>query len=100
MKKNEGSSPLKKSDEDTLFLIVTGKYFDAIRSGEKTSEYRLVTEYWVKRLTRKNWKHVIFQLGYGGDQRIRKKIVEIKLSTILHEHFGDNPVEVFEIVIE
>lgn len=84
-----------------LFLILKGKYFRAIESGEKTSEYRLMTEYWLQRLTSRNWEHVTFQLGYAKDApRLRRKIFDIRISTIEHPFFGNQPVEVFEIKLE
>lgn len=83
-----------------LFLILNGKYFREIESGKKTSEFRLMTEYWLKRLSSTDWQYVTFQLGYNADApRIRKKIEEIKIITIEHEFFGNHPVEVFEIVL-
>jgi len=84
-----------------LFLILNAKYFNEIKSGKKTSEFRLMTEYWLKRLASKNWQHVTFQLGYAKKaERIRKKINEIKISTVDNKFFGGNPVDVFEIVLE
>lgn len=84
-----------------LFLILKGKYFREIEAGTKTSEFRLATEYWLNRLTTQEWTHVIFQLGYAKDSpRIRKEISDIKISTIEHEFFGGQPVEVFEILLK
>lgn len=34
----------------TLHLVLKGKWYDKIASGEKTSEYRACTPYWNKRL--------------------------------------------------
>jgi hypothetical protein len=84
-----------------LFLILKGKYFKEIEEGSKTSEFRLMTEYWLLRLTSNNWTHVTFQLGYSKDApRLRREISEIKISTIEHEFFGGNPIDVFEIVLK
>lgn len=33
-----------------LDLVVKGEWFDKIKSGEKTHEYRLVTDYWYTRI--------------------------------------------------
>lgn len=88
-------------NQKDLFLILKSKCFNEIKSGVKTSELRLMTDYWLNRLTSSDWKHVTFQLGYAKDApRIRKEISEIKISTIEHEFFGDNPVDVFEIVLK
>lgn len=84
-----------------LFLILKAKYFNLIKSGLKKSEYRLLTEYWLTRLTSYDYKSVVFQLGYAKDaERIEKNIVDIKISTIESELFGGNPIDVFEIVLE
>ncbi len=57
-----------------LSLVLTGKWFDMIESGEKREEYRLPTEYWRKRLH--NWDRkftsettpvVEFRRGYAKD---------------------------------
>lgn len=34
----------------TLQLAVKGEYFDAMKRGEKTEEYRLVNAYWGNRI--------------------------------------------------
>lgn len=87
--------------EKDLFLILKTRYFNEIKAGTKTSEYRLMTEYWLNRLTSNDWQFVTFQLGYAKDApRIRKEIVEIKIITMEHEYFGGNPVDVFEIVLK
>ena len=35
---------------DTLHLVLIGKWYDMIESGEKTEEYREIKHYWVKRI--------------------------------------------------
>jgi hypothetical protein len=86
--------------EKDLFLILKTQYFREIEAGTKTSEYRLATDYWLRRLTSIDWQFVTFQLGYAAHaSRLRKKIVRIDLVTIEHELFGNQPVEVFEIKI-
>jgi hypothetical protein len=86
--------------EKDLFLILKTQYFREIEAGTKTSEYRLATDYWLKRLTSTDWQFVTFQLGYSATApRTRKKIISIELVTIEHEFFGNQPVEVFEIKI-
>jgi hypothetical protein len=86
--------------EKDLFLILKTQYFNEIESGQKNSEYRLLTEYWLNRLSSQDWKFVTFQLGYNKDaKRIRKRITGIEIITIEHEFFGGNPVDVFEIKI-
>lgn len=62
----------------TLHLVLTGKWYDKIASGEKTSEYRACTPYWNKRFCgwaditnihgpnlQHNWySTVVFHRGY------------------------------------
>lgn len=63
---------------DTLHLVLKGKYYDMIASGEKKEEYREIKPYWIKRLRmaphpfKKTWvwggfyqlKKVCFHCGY------------------------------------
>ena len=35
---------------DTLHLVLKGKWYDMIESGEKTEEYRESKHYWIKRI--------------------------------------------------
>ena len=35
---------------NTLHLVLKGKWYDMIESGEKTEEYREIKHYWVKRI--------------------------------------------------
>ena len=35
---------------DTLHLVLKGKWYDMIKSGEKTEEYRETKQYWIKRI--------------------------------------------------
>ena len=35
---------------DTLHLVLIGKWYDMIESGEKTEEYREMKQYWLKRI--------------------------------------------------
>jgi hypothetical protein len=43
------------------------KWFDMIRSGEKTEEYREIKPYWDARLIGKEFDYVQFRNGYGED---------------------------------
>ena len=51
----------------TLNLVLTYKWFDKIKSGEKTVEYRACSEYWDNRFKypkNENYDEVRFQRGY------------------------------------
>ena len=65
---------LKRSKCSILPLVLKGKWFDMIASGDKCEEYRLPTLYWRKRLH--NWDRkftesttpiVEFRRGYAKD---------------------------------
>lgn len=47
-----------------LHLPLKAKWYDMIESGKKTEEYRAITEYWKKRLEKRNYTHVCFRYGY------------------------------------
>lgn len=85
-----------------LTLHLKTQYFDQIKAGTKTVEYRLKTPYWEKRL-RTPHTHVEICKGYPkrGDQtrRLLKCIKYVLVETITHPEFGDLPVEVFAIYL-
>lgn len=97
-----------------LQLALKAEYFDAIRDGTKTEEYRLVTPYWIKRLyhpptrggnvCRREFDGIVLTKGYPkrGDQ---ERTIELpwrgfSKRTITHPHFGPDPVEVFAIAVQ
>lgn len=83
-----------------LHLNLKGEYFDQIKAGTKTHEYRLASK-WLKRIAGKSFDRVFVKRGYpkSGDM---ERIVErpwrgFELQTITHPHFGDEPVRVCAI---
>lgn len=82
-----------------LRLNLKRKYWEQIRDGEKDLEFRLANEYWRKRLVGRIYDEIHLCLGYpkkGEDSKVlKRKWRMIAKETILHEHFGDKPVEVF-----
>ena len=92
-------------DMADLTLALKREYFEAIKSGEKTEEYRLVNEYWRKRLEGRDYENVILTLGYPKkDDESRRLIRKWKSvpwwkRNIQHELFGKDPVEVYVIDI-
>ncbi len=86
---------------DTLTLPLNAEYFDAIRAGTKTEEYRLVTDYWRKRLKDRAYARIVLTKGYpkAGDmtRREAREWRGYAIKTITHKHFGPKPVEVFAI---
>ena len=49
-----------------LHLTLKKKWFDMILSGEKREEYRDLSDYWWKRLTKGGYTHIKFVNGYGN----------------------------------
>ena len=84
-----------------LTIPVNGVYFDQIKAGTKTEEYRLVTPFWSKRLVGRNYERVMLTRGYpradDAERRLSKPYRGYVVKTITHPHFGPNPVEVFAI---
>ena len=58
--------PPPKNATDEVYLTLDYQYYDMIKSGEKTTEFREYSPYWVKRLLSHPIKTVRFQRGYGG----------------------------------
>ncbi|VVE47130.1 ASCH domain-containing protein [Pandoraea anhela] len=85
----------------TLTIPVKGIYFDQIKAGTKSFEYRLRTGYWVKRLVGQQYDRVVLTRGYPKANDLARRIelpwrgyIE---KTIKHPHFGSEPVPVFAI---
>lgn len=87
----------------TLTLPLKREYFEAIRDGSKTEEYRLCNEYWQKRLPSPfGWYDQIeLTLGYPArDDHARRLVLPwlgYTIKTITHPHFGSEPVTVYAI---
>lgn len=87
----------------TLQLAVKGEYFDAMKRGEKTEEYRLVNPYWGRRIFGRDYERLVITRGYPKRDDATKRI-EIpydgyEIKTITHPHFGTDPVKVFAIKV-
>jgi len=84
-----------------LQLAVNGEYFDQMRRGEKKFEYRLLNDYWRKRLVNREYDRLIITRGYpradDSSRRIDVPYQGYKLQSITHPHFGPDPVNVFAI---
>ena len=57
------------SESKTLYLIVYKDIMERIFNGDKTTEYREITDYWKKRLVDKPYSRVRITNGYGNDTR-------------------------------
>lgn len=84
-----------------LHLHVKTVYFNQIRSGEKTTENRLVNAYWNKRLDGRQYDGVVIYNAYkpGAENRMAFPWRGFDLRTITHPHFGGLPVTVYAIRI-
>jgi hypothetical protein len=87
----------------TLTLPLNGIYFDQIKAGTKTEEYRLVTDFWSKRLVARRYDQIVLTRGYPkADDAARRLTLPwrgYEVKTITHPHFGPDPVEVFAICV-
>ena len=84
-----------------LILALKGEYFDKIKAGTKTKEYRLVTPYWGKRLVCRHYDRLILTRGYpsrdDSDRRLVLPWRGYEIEVISHPHFGGDPVTVYAI---
>lgn len=88
-----------------LYLHVKKKYFDEIKAGTKTEEYRRFNLYWRIRLGMKTFDEIHVLCGYPEkDDPGRTLIFPWKgytIESIQHAEFGkDRPVEVYAILLE
>lgn len=86
-----------------LTLALKGEYFDAIKAGAKTEEYRLVTPYWRKRLVGRSYDRIVLTRGYPKRDDIERRLVlpwrGFDTKTIRRPHFGPDRVHVFAISV-
>ena len=52
-----------------LVLTLRHEYFDAIKSGVKTEEYRETTDYWKRRLIGKTFNNIVLFRGWYSSKR-------------------------------
>jgi hypothetical protein len=79
-----------------------GEYFDQIKAGTKTEEYRLCTPYWCRRLVGRTFDQIELSRGYAARNGTLENFLTLpwrghKFKTITHPHFGPKPVVVFAI---
>lgn len=86
-----------------LTLALKGIYFDEIKSGVKTEEYRLITPYWAKRLEGRVYDHIMLTRGYPPREDMSRRLIRpwdgFHRRTITHPHFGTDPVTVYAIKV-
>ncbi len=83
-----------------IVLPLKGVYFDHIKAGTKTEEFRLITPYWTKRFSRQ-YRNVILTRGYpkSSDTTKRQEFPwkGVTPRRITHPHFGPSEVWVYVI---
>lgn len=75
-----------------LYLPLKAEFFDAIKAGTKTEEFRLVNPYWTKRLDGRTYDEIVLTKGYPSkrahERRLRRPWRGYVLRTINHRFFG------------
>lgn len=93
---SQSEEPLKD-----LILPLKGEYFDQIKAGTKTEEYRLCNAHWKKRLEGRCYRQIILTRGYpkrsDTERRLTLPWKGFVVKTITHPHFGPGPVGVYAI---
>jgi hypothetical protein len=86
-----------------LRLPLKGEYFDAIKSGEKKEEYRLVSTYWWRRLQSMEYDEILLTRGYPPATSLSRHLTRpwrgCEMRFITHPHFGHKPVQVYAIKV-
>jgi hypothetical protein len=86
-----------------LILHLKGEFFDQIKAGTKTVEYRLVKPYWHNRLIGRFYDRIILARAYpkldDPDLTLIRPWRGAGRARITHPHFGPNPVDVYAIPV-
>ncbi len=84
-----------------LRLNLKRKWFEQIKSGIKNEEYRLVNDYWRKRLVGREYDEIHLCLGYpkAGDEfrMIKRKWAGFTVGMVMSSEYGGMPVNCFKI---
>ncbi|MFN4360489.1 MAG: ASCH domain-containing protein [Hylemonella sp.] len=88
----------------TLTLRLKAVYFNQIKAGTKTEEYRRCTPYWARRLEGRTYDRIVLTLGYPKAGDTERRLVlpwrGFTIKTIQHPHFGDVRATVYAINLE
>ena len=83
-----------------LFLNIKKTYFEQIRNGTKTEEYRLYKPYWIKKILNRDYTHLIFRNGYSRNApEIQVEYLGYEIKKLTREFFGNEEVTVFVLKI-
>lgn len=83
----------------TLHLTLKKKWFDLIKSGSKTEEYREIKSYWDKRLV-KNYTQIKFRNGYAKNSPnfiIELKGIEVGFGNVQYGAPSTNKVYILKL---
>ncbi|MEZ5195137.1 MAG: hypothetical protein R2764_01660 [Bacteroidales bacterium] len=92
---------MKTSGKKVLYLTLKKEFFDLIKKGEKTSEFREYKSYWINRLMNsdgnfKQFDYIHFRNGYQKDAR--KIMIEFRGINVIKQKVGFLKTEkLFEI---
>lgn len=86
-----------------LTLALRRKWFDQVRAGIKTEEYRLDNEYWRRRLIGRQFDLLVLTLGYPSRDDHSRRIVlpwrGYTMRTITSEEWAGAPHRVFALAL-
>lgn len=86
--------------KEKLILNLKKEYFEDIKNGKKLYEYRIVKEFWRKRLSH-DYETIEIRMGYPKSTDKDKIILfywdGYNEEIITHKEFGNEPVSVFAI---
>jgi len=96
---------IKSRQRPAAYFPLKRKWFEEIKAGTKTEEYREKTQRRAAQLAKLVPGDVIeFSLGYpkkdDKERRIQKRFLSVESRTIEHEEFGGESLEVFAILFE
>lgn len=84
-----------------LYLPLHRRWFEEIKAGTKTEEYREVNPYWMRRLAGRTFRNVILTLGYPKRHDTERRMVlpwrGYTVKTIEHTQWAGRKVSVFAI---
>lgn len=87
------------SEKKILTLRLKRKWWDLIKSGEKTVELRRCNTYWRRRLVGREYDEIHLWLGYPKSTDTEKLIVRkwtnVAKEMVQSDEFGPEPVECF-----
>jgi hypothetical protein len=87
----------------TLTLPLKAEFFEAIKDGSKTEEFRLATDYWATRLVGRTYDRIVLTKGYPARddhaRRLERPWRGYESKSITHSFFGPKPVHVYAIKV-